>query len=81
MSTYAFSTNLIKETWEQVLRFISRYSGECRTKKPGLDVSALLAHPSVELLNQWNDFKKVAWFIEINKEWLLPLLCKIAKQR
>ncbi len=39
------------------------------------------AHPSVELLNLWNDFKKVAWFIEVNKEWLLPLLDRIKKQK
>lgn len=43
------------------------------------DLSAL-AHPSIELLNLWNDFKKVAWFIEVNKEWLLPLLDRIKKQ-
>ena len=44
------------------------------------DLSAF-AHPSVELLNLWNDFKKVAWFIEINKEWLLPLLERVKKQK
>jgi hypothetical protein len=37
----------------------------------------LFAHPSVELLNLWRDFKKVAEFIDDNKDWLLPLLERV----
>ena len=34
----------------------------------------LSAPPEVEFLNLWWDFRKVAEFIDINREWLLPLL-------
>jgi hypothetical protein len=33
-----------------------------------------LAPPEVELQNLWRDFRRVAEYIQGNREWLLPLL-------
>lgn len=44
-------------------------------KKTDRNVS-LLAPPSIELLNLWNDFRKVVKFIDDNP-WVKPMLAKI----
>lgn len=38
--------------------------------KTGGNVAVRLAPPEVEILNLWNDFRKVVEFPEINREWL-----------
>ena len=37
-------------------------------------------HPSIELLNLWEDFRKVVKFIDENHCWLNPLLERITKK-
>ena len=44
------------------------------------DLSAL-APPSVELLNLWNDFRKVVKFIDENAVWLKPLMARIVENK
>ena len=34
------------------------------------------APPTVEMLNLWNDFRKVVEFMDENRAWLLPLIEK-----
>ncbi len=43
------------------------------------DLSAL-ARPTVELLNLWNDFRKVVEFIEINREWLMRRMLTVVQR-
>lgn len=38
-------------------------------------------HPSIELLNLWEDFHKVVKFIDDNFEWLNPLMEHITKKK
>ena len=40
-----------------------------------------LVHPSIELLNLWEDFHKVVKFIDDNFEWLNPLMEHITKKK
>ena len=41
----------------------------------------LSVHPSIELLNLWEDFHKVVKFIDDNFEWLNPLMEHITKKK
>ena len=41
-------------------------------------VVGCLARPTVEMLNLWNDFRKVVDFIDINREWLTERMQVIA---
>ena len=53
-------------------------SGECEDKKERQTIKnddlSLLVHPTIEILNLWEDFKKVVKFIEENHNWLNPLM-------
>lgn len=40
-----------------------------------------VVHPSIELLNLWEDFHKVVKFIDDNFEWLNPLMEHITKKK
>ena len=41
---------------------------------------AALAPPSIEMLNLWNDFRKVVKFIDENP-WVKPMLKKIIEMK
>ena len=49
-------------------------SGECEDKKERQTIKnddlSLSVHPTIEILNLWEDFKKVVEFIETNSTWL-----------
>ena len=38
------------------------------------DDLSLSVHPTLEILNLWEDFKKVVEFIDENHNWLNPLM-------
>ena len=50
-----------------------------RKKRPTL-VTLFCALASIELLNLWNDFRKVVEFIDENK-WVKPMLERIVKDK
>lgn len=55
----------------------------CKKKRGCIthDTSPFLSvHPSIELLNLWEDFRKVVKFIDENHCWLNPLLERITKK-
>ena len=39
------------------------------------------APESIELLNLWNDFRKVVQFIDDNQTWLRPLMDRVAANK
>lgn len=57
----------------------------CKNKKKETncqnDDLSLFVHPSIELLNLWEDFHKVVKFIDDNFEWLNPLMEHITKKK
>lgn len=42
---------------------------------------AALAPPTVEMLNLWNNFRKVVAFIDENQEWLLKMRCFLPREK
>ena len=56
-------------------------SGECEDKKERQTIKnddlSLLVHPTLEILNLWEDFKKVVEFIKANSTWLKPMMGRI----
>ena len=45
------------------------------------DDLSLLVRPSIEMLNLWEDFRKVVKFIDDNFTWLNPLMERITKRK
>ena len=45
----------------------------------GLSINSVLQN--IEILNLWEDFKKVVKFIDDNFEWLNPLMESITKKK
>ena len=43
--------------------------------------SVLFAPAGIELLNLWNDFRKVVQFIDDNQTWLHPLMDRVAANK
>jgi hypothetical protein len=41
----------------------------------------LFAPAGIELLNLWNDFRKVVKFIDENQTWLRPLMDRVASNK
>ena len=60
-------------------------SGECGDKKERQTIKnddlSLSVHPSIEMLNLWEDFHKVVEFIEDNSTWLKPIMERITNKR
>ena len=56
--------------------FLHIYRWACSKKQALASLSALVAPPTVEMLNLWNDFRKVVEFMDENRAWLLPLIEK-----
>ena len=56
-------------------------SGESEDKKERqiiiFDDLSLSVHPTIEILNLWEDFKKVVEFIEDNSTWLKPIMERV----
>ena len=51
-------------------------------KKKGRDLRLDLFAPAcIELLNLWNDFRKVVQFIDDNQTWLRPLMDRVAANK
>jgi len=46
-------------------------------KREAESSASLFAPAEVELLNLWRDFREVVKFIDLNKEWLTPMLEKV----
>ena len=44
-------------------------------------LQCFFAPPSIELLNLWNDFRKVVKFIDENQTWLRPLMDRVASNK
>ena len=40
-----------------------------------------LVHPNIEILNLWEDFRKVVKFIDENYNWLNPLMEYITRKK
>ena len=56
-------------------------AGDTENKKqPEFSVEPFFAPVSVELLNLWNDFRKVVKFIDENP-WVKPMLERIVKDK
>ena len=57
-------------------------SGECEDRKERQTIKnddlSLSVHPTLEILNLWEDFKKVVEFIETNSTWQKPMLERVA---
>ena len=55
----------------------------CRLTKRGTPcgMPLLSVHQNIEILNLWEDFKKVVKFIDDNFEWLNPLMESITKKK
>jgi hypothetical protein len=51
------------------------------TKKALNFFSAFFAPAGIELLNLWNDFRKVVKFIDENQTWLRPLMDRVASNK
>ena len=50
-------------------------------KKTTAKISGRFAPASIELLNLWNDFRKVVQFIDDNQTWLRPLMDRVAANK
>jgi hypothetical protein len=44
-------------------------------------LQCFFAPAGVELLNLWNDFRKVVQFIDENQTWLSPLMDRVASNK
>ena len=56
-------------------------SGPYNEKKALNFFSAFFAPAGIELLNLWNDFRKVVKFIDENQTWLRPLMDRVASNK
>ena len=45
------------------------------------DDLSLSVHPTLEILNLWEDFKKVVEFIEANTTWLKPIMDRVGRNK
>jgi hypothetical protein len=50
-------------------------------KKDDFSVILFFAPAGIELLNLWNDFRKVVKFIDENQTWLRPLMDRVASNK
>ena len=57
--------------------YISRYKNEKSTEF----LQCFCAPAGIELLNLWNDFRKVVQFIDDNQTWLRPLMDRVAANK
>ena len=53
----------------------------CVYTKKALKIWVLFAPLSIEMLNLWNDFRKVVQFIDDNQTWLRPLMDRVAANK
>ena len=60
-------------------------SGECEDKKERQTIKnddlSLSVPPTLEILNLWEDFKKVVEFIETNSTWLKPIMDRVGRNK
>ena len=57
------------------------YEGDKKKKVIKNDDLSPLVRQNIEILNLWEDFKKVVKFIDENFEWLNPLMESVTKKK
>ena len=56
--------------WTESSKFIGTTPTRINKRAPALLLALFFAPQTVEMLNLWNDFRKVVDFIDENRDWL-----------